>query len=520
MRLSYLLLGLCSFIIFALKLGYLPLLFEEPRRALVSLEMILSGNYVIPRINGFEYYNKPPLYNWILIAFFKLFGTDEWVVRLPTYLGLFFITGINYNYFKTRIGVESTLLSSFFFLLSGHVLFYFSFIGEIDITYSLIVFCQALVFLHFHEKEKPWLMFASSYALMTIGFLTKGMPSIAFQGLTIIGFAVYYKRWIYLVHPANFIFLLGSLGCLFGYFHVYAEYSDPLPYIAQLINESSKRTSLDLVSVLINPLKIFVEFLKITFPWCLMAIPILWRRNRKIEANKWISFGLLFVIANSWLYFLSPGTRDRYLYMFLPFIYNALAFYLIPLWPKKQQSFKIGTYAFALLLTALFFYLSVDLAAAIWLPILSFIGFGSVVWALYKNKLTPVFSLFALMLIARLSYDVIVFPDRKQNLKEVSAKVVSSKIIDIIGDNRLFFYTPFSSKPNALPILGSVDIAKIDRLPYDLSFYVSQAIDKPILATDELISGEWYVARSDGMNQSPKLAFTLEKRVWILFKKE
>jgi len=520
MRLSYLFLGLCSLVVFALKLGYLPLIFEEPRRALVSLEMILSGNYTVPRINGFEYYNKPPLYNWILIAFFKLFGTDEWVVRLPTYLGLFFITGINYNYFKTRIGAETALLSSFFFLLSGHVLFYFSFIGEIDITYSLMVYGQALVFLHFHEKEKPWPMFAWSYALMTMGFMTKGIPSIAFQGLTIIGFAIYYRKWIYLIHPANFFFLLASLASLFGYFRLYAEHSDPLPYIAQLINESSKRTSFDLVSVLINPLKVFGEFLKILFPWCLLSIPLLWRRNRTIRPNKWISFGLLFILANSWLYFFSPGTRDRYLYMFLPFIYNALAFYILPIFSKKTQSFKIGFYGFAILLAALFFYLSVDLGVPVWLPILSFIGFGSLAWIFHRNKFSIIFSLFALMLVARLSYDMIVFPSRKETLKEVSAKIISSEIINIIGDDQLFFYTGFTSNTNSLPILGSVHIPKIDRLPYDLSFYVSRTIEKPILATDKLAIGEWYVAQKDTITQPSALAFTLEKKDWILFKKE
>ena len=47
---------------------------------------------------------------------------------------------------------------------------------------------------------------------MTIGFMTKGIPSIAFQGLTIIGFALYYRKWIYFIHPSNFVFSSSKLG--------------------------------------------------------------------------------------------------------------------------------------------------------------------------------------------------------------------------------------------------------------------------------------------------------------------
>ncbi|MCP4456687.1 MAG: hypothetical protein GY816_01465 [Cytophagales bacterium] len=520
-QLPYFFLGLATAVVFGLKLGYLPLIFEEPRRALVSLEMILSGNYVVPRINGFEYYNKPPLYNWILIRLFKLFGTSEWVVRLPTYLSLFAIAGINYRFFKSRIGQETALTSSFFFLLSGHVLFYFSFIGEIDITYSLIVYGQALVFLYFHDKEKLWVMFGWSYALMTIGFMTKGIPSIAFQGLTIIGFALYYRKWVYVIHPANFVFLTASLLCIFGYFQLYSTHSDPVPYFAQLINESSKRTSLNFSQVLISPFKVLLEFLKITFPWCLLGIPLLLRRNRQAHSNIWITYGMLFVIVNSWLYLLSPGTRDRYLYMFLPFIYNALAYYLVPVLSKNPGLFKKGTIGFSVLLSALFFYLSIDLGVPIMWPIFFTIGFIIVIIVYLKSKISAIMALFALMLVGRLAYDAIVFPNRKSNLKEVSAKDISNEIIREIGDDQLFFYTTLLSKENSVPILGSIVAPQIERLPYDLSFYVSRVTGKKVSATHELTKGKWYVSLKDKLdaNQMVILEFRLKKKDWVLFKK-
>ena len=57
-------------------LGYLPLDIEsdEARRALVTGEMVLSGDYITPTINGEPYLNKPPLYNYIVAGYFKMFG--------------------------------------------------------------------------------------------------------------------------------------------------------------------------------------------------------------------------------------------------------------------------------------------------------------------------------------------------------------------------------------------------------------------------------------------------------------
>ena len=70
---------------FLLNLGMAPFIGDEAIRALVAYEMMLSDNYLVPTMRGDFYFSKPPLYNWILIGFFKLFGgVNEWVSRIPT----------------------------------------------------------------------------------------------------------------------------------------------------------------------------------------------------------------------------------------------------------------------------------------------------------------------------------------------------------------------------------------------------------------------------------------------------
>ena len=56
---------------------------DEPRYAEVAREMVATGEFFVPHLNGRLYSEKPPLQFWA-IAFFSLFtgGVDETAARL------------------------------------------------------------------------------------------------------------------------------------------------------------------------------------------------------------------------------------------------------------------------------------------------------------------------------------------------------------------------------------------------------------------------------------------------------
>ena len=39
--------------------------------------MVASGDWVTPRLNGFKYFEKPPLQYWATAAAFELFGEQR-----------------------------------------------------------------------------------------------------------------------------------------------------------------------------------------------------------------------------------------------------------------------------------------------------------------------------------------------------------------------------------------------------------------------------------------------------------
>jgi 4-amino-4-deoxy-L-arabinose transferase-like glycosyltransferase len=69
---------------FLLGTGSLPLLDrDEPRFAEATREMLQSGDWIVPRLNGQDRFDKPPLIYWLQAAAFLAFGESEAAARLP-----------------------------------------------------------------------------------------------------------------------------------------------------------------------------------------------------------------------------------------------------------------------------------------------------------------------------------------------------------------------------------------------------------------------------------------------------
>jgi 4-amino-4-deoxy-L-arabinose transferase-like glycosyltransferase len=59
---------------------------DEGRYAEIAREMVASGDWLMPRLNGFEHLQKPPLLYWATAVSLRLFGVNEWAARLPSAL--------------------------------------------------------------------------------------------------------------------------------------------------------------------------------------------------------------------------------------------------------------------------------------------------------------------------------------------------------------------------------------------------------------------------------------------------
>jgi 4-amino-4-deoxy-L-arabinose transferase-like glycosyltransferase len=136
-----------------LNIGRMPLLVDEPIRALVALEMHYSGHFFQPTLQGLPYYNKPPLFNWLLIALFRLTGRqDEFVLRLPTVAALLLYTAVIWRVLRPRLGSKIAFTVALAFATSGRVLFYDSFFGLIDLWHAGLTWLGFMAIWHYGER--------------------------------------------------------------------------------------------------------------------------------------------------------------------------------------------------------------------------------------------------------------------------------------------------------------------------------------------------------------------------------
>lgn len=490
-------------------LDVLPLSFEEPRRGIVALEMMISGNYIVPTINDELYLNKPPIYNWLLIALFEITGSkSEWVVRLPTVLSLLAIALLNFIFTKKYVNYQVALFSSLFFLASADIYFYFSLYGEIDMFYTLIVYLQIASIYIFYKKKNYWLLFLISYFLTGVGLLTKGLPSLAFQALTLLAGAIVIKDFKRLFTPAHFAGIGLLVLMVGGYFFWYGQYADPLAFIANLINESTQRTAVEKSWwKSIEHLFTFPFLLiRISLPWVLFIVPVFFSHNfKKLKTNTWLLYGVVFVLANIVIYWISPGTRNRYLYMFLPFIFNVVSYALLTINPEYPRYNKVLHWFFgiiiALVTVGLLVLPFIKLEEAEKLELISLLFFMPSAFILYlfirKPAYRVIWLLFFIVLI-RLFFNVTVIPYREASIAEGKPiKQEMQKIMKTYSEEPIFLYAPFYPKELKLHIPGILDyendFAELVWPPFSVSYYYSAATGKILKHTDKKVRDQMYI---------------------------
>ena len=226
-----------------INLGMSPLIEDEATRGVVAFEMQQSGELITPTINGEYYYNKPPLYNWILLGFFNLFNQhSEFVLRLPAVISLLLFGLIIYFTSRKELGTRVAFLSSLLFISCGRILFYDSMRGLIDLSFSLLIFLNFYLIYYFLARKKYFFLFLTSYFLAAAAFLMKGLPSVIFQALTLFTALAYFKSLRKLFHPAHLAGLMVFFILVGGYYFLLWEKNHEPEFFERLVSESTKRT--------------------------------------------------------------------------------------------------------------------------------------------------------------------------------------------------------------------------------------------------------------------------------------
>ena len=181
-------------IVFFWGLGSMDLLsLNEGRRALAIQEMVSSGNWLLPHLNGELYLTKPPLLYWLSSSLGFIWGVNEWTLRLPSALAAIAVLIMVYRYALQQSGkwaalfAVQLLIANLGFAMLGRR-------AEIEMLLTALCVGSLLSALQYMQSQssKNWIIL--SYFLLALALMTKGPLVILLVTLPLLIAAIYSKN--------------------------------------------------------------------------------------------------------------------------------------------------------------------------------------------------------------------------------------------------------------------------------------------------------------------------------------
>lgn len=118
---------------------------DEGRYSEVAREMVATGNYLIPRLNGVKLPTEPILFYWLQSMAIRWFGINEWALRLWPALAAFLgCTAVYFGgrkVFSRRVGQISAVV-----LATSGLYYAMSRVANPDMVFTALISCSLISF--------------------------------------------------------------------------------------------------------------------------------------------------------------------------------------------------------------------------------------------------------------------------------------------------------------------------------------------------------------------------------------
>lgn len=472
-------------------LGIYPLFQEEPRRGIIALEMLLQDNFWVPTQTGDLYYRKPPVYNWLLIIGYKIFGTNELGTRFFSVLSHLLLAALSYVFVKKQLGNFVALMVAFSLLVVGDILVSASTLGEIDLFYSLITAGSIFGIYHYGQKGEHLKLFLMVYALTAVGFLTKGLSSLPFTAISLLVYYIQqrnFRQLLYWQHFAGIGFFVLLCG---GYFYAYSLYQDPMGWLNTLYSESAdKATGGGVLEFFKHVLEFPINTWQNLLPAGLFIVFFFQKGMfKKVKANPFVWYCTLIFFFNYLVYLFSIEGKARYVYPIFPFIIVTLV-YIASLNSKVfwEKFIKVFTWVCICALTigtpVSLFLEDLKVVDDLWVIIAAIMLGTAALWYLFiVKKVRGILIIYSMMVLLKLGVSGIVPVTRQKATGAAEDKALAAEMVALSGDAPIYRYKDL-------------------RMSLTIVFYVERDKQDIIRSVDTVESG-YYVCYKEDFKDFP-----------------
>ncbi len=187
-------------LVYLLPLGVRPLFVpDETRYAEIPREMVASGDWVQPRLNGLKYYEKPIMGYWVHGLSQLVLGESNFAVRLPSAISTGLVAFLIFYMLAGVMGSKESraYIAPLIFLSSFGVMG----VGTVPILDNLLnLFVTASIVLFFLASEKERGSVAEKLLLILAGlavgcaFMTKGFLAFVVPVITVFPYLLWQRR--------------------------------------------------------------------------------------------------------------------------------------------------------------------------------------------------------------------------------------------------------------------------------------------------------------------------------------
>ncbi len=340
----------------SIHLGGYPLLdADEGRNGEVGREMAATNDYVMPRLDGLPYLDKPIVYFAVEAATMEILGPTEFAARFPAWL-FTIATALVVAWFAARVGIDPPVAAIVFLATPLTIAFARTVIFDSALSFFMTVALVAFYFACHPERsegpggvggamnhdigsapppgpladargDKRWS--ALAWAAIAFGVITKGPVAIAVPLIVAVPYSIWRRRPRALGSIAGFVLFVTII--VPWVWAISREVPDFLQYV--LVTETAQRLTTGALKRT-GPAWYFIPFLiGGALPWSIALISG-WRAAGG-ERERWLDRYLLLWVAVPFIFFtLSQSKRPQYILPLMP----AIALLVARRWKERRAA--------------------------------------------------------------------------------------------------------------------------------------------------------------------------------------
>jgi 4-amino-4-deoxy-L-arabinose transferase-like glycosyltransferase len=298
------------------RLGDLTLRGEETRRARVAMEMLETGDWIVPREQGRLFPDRPPLGNWLIALSMLVTGsTGTIAVRLPTALATLTTTLVVYGYSRDFLSRNGALAAGLAYATMGQILT-LGMLAETEATLTVFVGASLLLWhLAYRRGLAGWQVWCIGYVLAALAALAKGPQGPIYFTAAAVVYLVVRRDWRFLLSWSHLLGLAAGVSVVAAWQIPFSLAVD-WPRVLQTWGQTSvARFDYSSLGPVLKHLVTFpCEIFGCLLPWSVWLVAFLsrdFRRTLGSARDPALFLGLAIAVAfpSCWL---APQARGRY----------------------------------------------------------------------------------------------------------------------------------------------------------------------------------------------------------------